>query len=529
MSREIAYFTMEIGLEPGIKTYSGGLGILAGDTVKTAADHGLNFYAVTLLYRNGFFQQKIQDQKQVEKPQQWNYTEKLEDLGVQTSIELRDRTVDVKIWRKKVEGEKGDAEVLFLDTGLDSNTEEDRELTSRLYMGDRETRLCQEALLGIAGVKAVNALDRNPDYFHMNEGHSALLVTETDRKKVFTTHTPVAAGHDTFNTELVQKVLPESRVKGLELEEELNMTELALENSSYRNAVSDIHKEVTEKMFPEYSFDAVTNGIHTPTWASEPFKQLFDRHVSRWRIDPSRLTKIAGVKTSKVWEAKKKSKEELGELIQDREGPEFDQEKFTVGFARRSTGYKRPALIFKDIERLEKIAGQNGGLQLVYAGKAHPEDTEGKKLIKKVLTYSDMLENVEIFFIENYGMNEALKVVSGCDLWLNNPERGKEASGTSGMKAAANGTPQLSTMDGWWPEGHIEGVTGWSIGEEYVEGEDEDRIDSASIYKKMEKIMSIYRNERKDWIKIIKNSIALNASRFNTDTMLKEYLARAYK
>lgn len=520
---------MEIGLKPEIKTYSGGLGVLAGDTVKAAADHDLDFTAVTLLYRDGYFKQEIQDQEQVEEPQDWNYEEILEDTGEKVSIRLRGRDIDVKIWSYTVEGEKGDAEVLFLDTGLEANKEEDRKLTSQLYMGGQEKRLCQEAILGIAGVKALWETDTETDYYHMNEGHSALLVTEASGKKVFTTHTPVSAGHDTFPQQVVEKILPEEKVDKLNIGKELNMTELALENSSYMNAVSDRHAEVTREMFPEYEFDAVTNGIHTRTWAAEPFMELFSKEVNRWCLDPARLTKVAGLTDNKIWQAKKKSKENLSQFLMENKGQGLELETFTVGFARRSTSYKRPTLIFKDMDKLDSLAENYGGLQLVFGGKAHPDDTRGKELIKRILEYSKMLENVEVIFIEDYSMGEAAKMVAGVDLWLNNPERGKEASGTSGMKAALNGTPQLSTPDGWWLEGHVEDITGWNIGEDYVEGEDEELIDSRSIYEKMDRILSTYHNDRKAWIEVMKNCITLNASHFNTDRMLKEYLARAYK
>ncbi|MFB6175217.1 MAG: alpha-glucan family phosphorylase, partial [Candidatus Nanohalobium sp.] len=459
MSRQISYFTMEIGLEPEIKTYSGGLGVLAGDTVKAAADHDLDFTAVTLLYREGYFRQVIEDEEQQEKPQEWDFNDRLEDTGEKISLRLRDRHVDVKIWRYTVEGEEGDAEVLFLDTGLESNHEEDRKLTSRLYMGGSETRLCQEAVLGIGGVKALREVDRDPDYYHMNEGHSALLVTEASGKKVFTTHTPVPAGHDTFSDELIRKVLPEDKYASLDFGDELNMTEVALENSSYKNAVSDRHKQVTENMFPDYEVDAVTNGVHTRTWTSEQFKKLYDEKINRWCLDPARLTKAEGLKDNEVWKAKKEAKRELKEFIEDENGEQIDLETFTVGFARRSTSYKRPTLIFRDLDRLRKLAEQHGGLQLIFAGKAHPDDEEGKKLVSEILRYSDILDEVKVVFIEDYGMDAAKKMASGVDLWLNNPERGQEASGTSGMKAALNGTPQLSTPDGWWLEGHIEGVT----------------------------------------------------------------------
>ena len=528
MTRQISYFSMEIGLENEIKTYSGGLGVLAGDTVKTAADHGLDFTAVTLLYRNGFFRQIIADGQQQEQEQEWNYMELLEDTGQKISLNLRGREVKAKIWRYTVEGEKDSVNVLFLDTGLDSNTEADRKLTSRLYMGGNETRLCQEALLGIGGVRALEKIGVDTDYYHMNEGHSALLTTETDTEKVFTTHTPVPAGHDTFSPQLVKKVLPEEKNRQLDLSEELNMTELALENSRYANGVSDRHAEVSREMFPDYTFDAVTNGVHSPTWSAEPFSSIYNEEIPKWKVDPARLTKVAGVKDNRIWKAKINSKENLSARLNQLTGSELDIETFTVGFARRSTAYKRPTLIFRDLEKLDEIARTYGGLQLVFGGKAHPDDTRGKELISKIFRYAEMLEHVEVYFIEDYSMEDTLEMVSGVDLWLNNPERGEEASGTSGMKAAHNGTPQLSTPDGWWLEGCIEGVTGWTIGEDYVEGEDEDKIDAESIYQKLDDILSIYHNDRQQWIKIMKNCITLNASHFNTDRMLKEYLARAY-
>ncbi|MFB6116668.1 MAG: alpha-glucan family phosphorylase [Candidatus Nanosalina sp.] len=528
MGRQVSYFSMEAGISPEIKTYSGGLGVLAGDTLKSAADHGMGFTAVTMLYRNGYFRQRIEDGKQFEEPQNWNFQDILEDTGVKTSVELRGREVTVKVWRHRIEGEKGYVDVFFLDTGLDSNHAEDQALTDRLYMGGQEKRLCQEAILGIAGTRALNEMGVETDYFHMNEGHSALLTTEADGDKVFTTHTPVPAGHDTFRRELVERVLPDQTVEKLEFGDELNMTRLALENSSYANGVSDRHAEVSRKMFPDQDIDAVTNGVHSETWTAEPFKEIFDSNIPRWKLDPARLTQAAGVKDSKLWKAKQDCKAELSELIQEKTGETLDPKKFTVGFARRSTEYKRPALIFRDLQNLEELAETHGGLQLVFSCKAHPEDTKGKEIIAQILKYRDMMESVDLYFIENYSMKDALKMVSGVDLWLNNPRRGQEASGTSGMKAAHNGTPQLSTPDGWWLEGCIEGVTGWTIGKNYVEGEDEDRIDSQSIYTQLDKIMSIYNDKRQDWINIMKNCITLNASHFNTDRMLKEYLARAY-
>lgn len=525
MTRSIAYFSMEIGINPEVKTYSGGLGVLAGDTLKAAADHGLNFTGITLLYREGYIKQEIKEGKQVEKPQNWNYEELLEDTGKTVEVEIRDRTVEARILKYTYKGINGDVDVLFLDTGLESNNEEDRELTSRLYSGGEERRLGQELLLGVGGSKALRELGINPDCYHMNEGHSALLTVEAEGDMVFTTHTPVAAGHDTFKTETVKEVLPEHIYSKLDLSTELNMTELALKHSKYANGVSDKHRDVSREMFPEYEFDAVTNGVHSSTWTAEPFSRLYDNNIERWQTDPSRLRRVAGIKDDKIWNAKKEAREALNRSIEIDLSPEI----FTVGFARRSTAYKRPSLIFNDLQRLEKIASRHEGLQIVFGGKAHPDDTQGKEIINQILQYSEMLEETQVHFIENYGMEDALKMVSGVDLWLNNPVRGQEASGTSGMKAAHNGTPQLSTPDGWWLEGCIPDVTGWYIGEDYVEGEDEDRIDSRSLYNQLDYIMSIYHDNREKWINIMKSTIELNAAHFNTDRMLKEYLAKAYQ
>ncbi|MFQ3308360.1 MAG: starch phosphorylase [Candidatus Nanohaloarchaea archaeon] len=528
MSRSVAYFSMEIGITPEIKTFSGGLGILAGDTLKAAADHGLDFTAVTMLYRDGYFKQVIEDQKQEEFKQDWNYQEILEDTGKTVHVNLRGSDIEVKIWKYTWKGAKGEIDIYFLDTGLESNKEGDQQLTSQLYMGGQETRLCQEAILGIGGTRALQELEIDVDFFHMNEGHSSLLTTEAEGEKVFTTHTPVAAGHDTFSRELAEKVLPEPTLDRLDFGNTLNMTELALKHSKYCNGVSDKHAEVSRKMFPEYEFDAVTNGVHSATWTAEPYQRLYNDNISKWRIDPARLTKVAGISDSSIWQAKKSCKEELAKRVEENTGKKLDENVFTIGFARRSTGYKRPTLIFKDVERLEELANTYNGLQIVFGGKAHPDDQHGKELIGQVLKYSEMLENVDVYFIEDYSMEDSLYMLAGSDLWLNNPIRGKEASGTSGMKAAHNGTPQLSTPDGWWLEGHIKDITGWNIGEDYVEGEDEDRVDSVSMYEKLAHILATYHNDRKQWIKIMKHCITLNASHFNADRMLKEYLAKAY-
>ena len=527
MTRSVAYFSMEIGVKPEIKTYSGGLGVLAGDTLKSAADLGENFTAVTLLYRDGYFTQNLEDNYQREEPDNWDYSNYLEDTGVRVELSIFGEKVEAKVWRYSIES-KSNVDILFLDTGLESNSQQVKDLTSSLYGGDDRMRLGQEVLLGIGGVKALKQFDVSPEYYHMNEGHSALLTIEADGRFVFTTHTPVAAGHDKFNRKLVEEVLP-NRIDELDIGEELNMTEQALKNADYCNAVSIKHGEVSRKMFPDYNLNAVTNGVHSKSWTSEQFQNLFDEYINGWRNESERLSQALKIPDNKLWDAKISAKEELVKLVEDRADGELDKDTLTVGFARRMTGYKRPTLIFKDIDSLDKLGEKYGGLQLVFGGKAHPADTHGKELIQKIIRYGEMLEHVDVYFIEDYDISDSLKMIAGSDVWLNNPHRGQEASGTSGMKAAHNATPQLSVLDGWWLEGHIEDVTGWSIGEDYVEGENEDEIDSKSLYRKLDHIISLYENERQAWLNIMKQCISVNASYFNTDRMVKEYVNEAYK
>lgn len=528
MSRQVAYFSMEIGIKPEIKTYSGGLGVLAGDTLKSAADLGLDFAGITLLYRDGYIKQVLNDEGfQQERPQDWDYEEILEDTGETVDVEVKGERVEVKVWRYSYEGERGSVDIYFLDTGLESNSEGAQNYTGQLYDGDNEMRMSQETVLGIGGAKAIEKLE-DPDFYHMNEGHSALLTLEAEGNFAFTTHTPVAAGHDSFKPSLAERVLGE-RADELDLSYELNMTELALKNSGFCNAVSEKHREVSSEMFQQYSFDAVTNGVHLGTWVQKPVQELFDKYVPTWRKDSQRLTQASKIPDTEIWGAKKQCKENLMDEVKQKTGKSMESDKFTVGFARRATSYKRPTLIFKDINALDRLGDKYEGLQIVMGGKAHPNDQRGKEIIQEILNYSDMLEHVDVYFIEDYSMADASEMISGCDLWLNNPVRGQEASGTSGMKAAANGTPQLSVLDGWWLEGHIEDVTGWSIGENYVEGEDEDNVDSQSMYRKLDHILSIYTNERQEWLNIMKNCIALNGSYFNTDRMVKEYVTKAYR
>jgi len=540
-NENIAYFSMEIGIKPEFKTYSGGLGVLAGDTLKSGADIGFPMVGVTLLYKDGFIKQKIDEEgNQIEEKEQWNYLDNLEWMDITTTVEISGRDVTVGAWKYVIEGEKGEVPIIFLDTDIDGNHSEDRGITRRLYLGDQEYRLKQETVLGIAGLRIINQMDKKFKKYHMNEGHSSLLTLElleqlNDKEEVrskcvFTTHTPVAAGHDIFYQENVEKVLT-SKLGILEetgFKQELNTTKLALEHSGTSNAVSKKHEEVSEEMFPEHDLRGITNGIHPSTWTYQKLEQLYDQKIEGWREEPQRLTRVEAITDKELWEAHKQAKTDLVQEINQRKGPGFENDKFTIGFARRATSYKRATLLFQDIQKLDKI-GLNYPIQIVMAGIAHPDDTQGKEIIKQINSYANVLENVEVVYLENYNMEIAKKLVTGTDLWLNTPERGKEASGTSGMKAALNGIPQLSVLDGWWIEGHIEGITGWSIGEEYVEGEEQDDIDSKSIYKKLELIASLYYDERQEWLQIMKKSVSVNASYFNTHRMLKDYIYKAYQ
>ncbi|MEF8880703.1 MAG: alpha-glucan family phosphorylase, partial [Candidatus Nanohaloarchaea archaeon] len=337
MTRSVAYFSMEIGIKPEIKTYSGGLGILAGDTLKSAADLGEDFTAVTLLYRNGYFSQKLENNFQTEGPDGWDYGELLEDTGLRVELDIFGESVDVKVWRYTIESES-DVDILFLDTGLDSNSGKVRALTSSLYGGDNRMRLGQEVLLGIGGARALESAGAKPDFYHMNEGHSALLTIEAEGEFIFTTHTPVAAGHDKFSKSLVEDVMGK-RAEELEIDQELNMTEQALKNAEYCNAVSEKHQEVSSEMFPDYELSAVTNGVHSESWTSDHFQELFDEHVGGWRRESERLSQALKIPDNEIWDAKNDAKRELSELVEERTGKDLDEDILTVGFARRMTGY----------------------------------------------------------------------------------------------------------------------------------------------------------------------------------------------
>ncbi len=532
--RFVAYFSMEIALENQIPTYSGGLGVLAGDTIRAAADIRLPMVAVSLLYRKGYFRQRLSEEgAQTEEPVEWAVEKHLREEEPRISVTLEGRKVELRAWRYTVKGVRGyEVPVYFLDADLPSNDQRDRELTGQLYGGDPYYRLSQEVLLGIGGVRILRALGHTDLMrYHMNEGHAALLTLElleeeasragrksvkgediekVRAKCVFTTHTPVPAGHDKFPVEYMTRLFPDQNrffdvkdassadlVRSVlqveqnypDLEEaarrgaSVNMTYLALSLSNYVNGVAKLHGEVSRKMFPNVPIEAITNGVHAATWTSPSFKDLFDRMIPSWREDNYSLRGALGLPPEEVWAAHLLAKHDLLETVRKKTGLKLDPDAFTIGFARRATGYKRADLILSDLDRLRQIAKNAGPFQIVYAGKAHPRDGGGKEIIKKIFKAKKALKKaITIVFLDDYDLNLGGMLTAGGDLWLNTPQYPLEASGTSGMKAALNGVPSLSILDGWWVEGNIEGVTGWAIGEAH-RGDPGPRCDSSFVLR----------------------------------------------
>jgi starch phosphorylase len=557
-SPTVAYFSMDVAIDSGIPTYSGGLGILAGDMLRSAADLGVPLLAVTLAHRKGYFDQRLDAKgNQVESPSKWSPESRLELLAPRISISIEGREVRVRAWRYCFHGIAGHGvPLLFLDTDLEENDPRDRVLTDHLYGGDEHYRLCQEAVLGFGGVAMLRALGHSGlRVFHMNEGHSALItlalleeqsgtrtaraisekeVEAVRRQCVFTTHTPVAAGHDRFPSGLVHQVLGEARAAALRqmrvMNNELNMTELALRLSGFVNGVSMRHGEVSRNLFPGYNVGAITNGVHAAAWTSAPFCALFDRALPEWRRDNCYLRYAIGIPTADIRQAHAQAKKGLLQQIKWLTGTQLDEKVFTLGFARRATGYKRADLLFTDPERLKEIARSVGSFQLVYAGKAHPRDEAGKAIIRRIFEAAAVLaHDVRVVYLENYDMALGKLICSGVDIWLNTPLRPQEASGTSGMKAALNGVPSFSVLDGWWIEGHIEGATGWSIGDR-DSIENDSAAEALSLYEKLEKmILPLFYNAPDDYAKVMRSAIAMNGSFFNTQRMISQYVRNAYR
>jgi starch phosphorylase len=555
-SRTIAYFSMEIGIAPEIPTYSGGLGVLSGDTIRSAADIGLPMVGVSLLYRKGFFKQTLDASGwQHEGPVEWPVEEHFTLAEPRVFVVVEGRAVCVRAWTRDVVGVGGRrVPLVLLDTDMPGNDEVDRGITYHLYGGDQRYRLCQEVVLGLGGMRMLRALgyDRINRY-HMNEGHPALLtldlleeqamqlaaepssgivVSAVRDRCVFTTHTPVAAGHDAFEMGLFEHV---AGTRAAELargagagESVVNMTRLAMNLSHYTNGVAKKHGEVSRAMLGNPAVDAITNGIHAPTWACRPMAELFDRVAPLWRQDSAELRRVAEAPDRDLVAAHWRAKHELLERVQAISGVKLDRGAFTIGFARRATGYKRPDLVLSEPERLARIARDAGPVQIVFAGKAHPRDGQGKEIIARIhSSIASLKGKVEAVFLPNYGMELGGLITAGVDLWLNNPEPPLEASGTSGMKAALNGVPSLSTLDGWWIEGCLEGRTGWAIAPET--GEDRNDLHAGIMYEKLERaILPVFYQRPEAWAGVMRNCIAINGAYFNTQRMVEQYAARAY-
>jgi starch phosphorylase len=540
---------MEIGIKSNIPTYSGGLGVLAGDVVRSSADLRIPLVAVTLLSKEGHLRQRITpDGVQLEYPEKWDPSKFMSLLPATAAVRIGESDVKVGAWVYNQESTTGGVvPVLFLTTDVEGNVKCDREITDFLYRGDEAHRLKQEIVLGIGGVKILEALNINIKKYHMNEGHSSLLTLEllkrngmnADKVKnlcVFTTHTPVEAAFDKFSYDLVLGVLgpelPQEVLIKYGGSSQLNLTLLALNLSKYTNGVTEAHMEYSRKIFPGYNIQEITNGVHSYTWTCQYFRELFDAHIRGWANEPERLVRVDSIPNDELWTAHMRSKQDLLDFVKEKVGLRMDVGTLTLGFARRATAYKRATMIFSDLEKLEEVDRQ-GKIQLVFAGKAHPRDEGGKMLIRDIYRYIDQLKNkVEIVYLENYDMEMAGIMTSGVDIWLNTPLPPYEASGTSGMKAAHNGVVNFSVLDGWWVEGCVEGLTGWAIGpfpDQKINDAERRKRELADLYNKLEYlIIPKFYKERDSWISMMRNSIGKIAYYFNSHRMMRRYATDAY-
>ena len=555
----VAYFSMEVGLDSSLPTYSGGLGVLAGDTLRAAADMGIPVIGVTLLYRRGYFRQNLDALgNQVEHSADWDPEKLLEPMESRAAVTIEGRKVEIRAWRYTVRGINDHVvPVYFLDTYLPDNSDWDRALTDHLYGGDDHYRLCQEVVLGLGGIAMLRAIGyKQMQSYHMNEGHSALLTlalleeycqkkglsapTEVEKEAVsqqcvFTTHTPVPAGHDKFPLSLVKQVLGEERANTLTaagccVDGMLNMTHLALSLSRYINGVAMRHGQISRDMFPSYPINSITNGVHAGTWIATPFQRLYDKYIPEWRSDNLYLRYAISIPLDEIRRAHAEAKRELLAEVKRRSGIELDPTVMTLGFARRASTYKRADLLLSDLARLKRIVRQVGPLQIIYAGKSHPRDEGGKAVIRRVFeAIAAVRDTIPVIYLEDYDMVLGHYLCAGVDLWVNTPQKPQEASGTSGMKAAFNGVPSLSVLDGWWIEGHLEGVTGWSVGDSW-QAASNTAEEAASLYEKLEYlILPTFYKRPGAFAEIMRSAIAINGSFFNAQRMVSQYARNAYR
>ncbi len=546
--QRVAYFSMEIGFENGIRTYSGGLGVLAGDTVRSSADLKLPLVAVTLVSRKGYLKQTLTQQgRQIEYPDDWEPSKYMRRVPIEVQLRQLNGEIKVGAWIYDYQSPIGGmVPVLFLDTDIEGNRQEDREITSYLYGGDERYRLKQELVLGIAGLRMLEATGFNIRKFHMNEGHSGFLALEllmrgmniqqVKERCVFTTHTPVESAFDKFSYDLIREVmgdlLPLDMIRKYGGGDRFNMTLFALTLSKYVNGVAESHRNYSSKLFPGFRINAITNGVHSYTWIHRSFKDLFDHYVPSWAYEPLLLVRADIIPENELWQAHLDAKMELFEYVKRQTGVELDSHLLTLGFARRFTAYKRPNLIFTDLERLRRICDRRR-MQIIISGKAHPRDELGKRLIQEVYGYMSTLgDKPRVVYLQNYDMEIASKLVSGVDVWLNTPLPPLEASGTSGMKAAHNAVINFSVLDGWWIEGCVENVTGWAIGprpEESLSDTRQRAQELEDLYNKLDYvILPTYYERKNEWINMMKNSITKLATYFNSHRMMRQYATEAY-
>ena len=538
----VGYLTAEIGLWSELHTYSGGLGVLAGDHVKSAADAEIDLVGITLLYREGYGRQHIDAHgNQSETFGSIDPAEHLIDTGLELSLPLDGRNLFSKIWKVDIIGETGHCvPVYFLDTHHQENSESHQKLGARLYGGDDSVRIRQEYLLGVGGVKLLDLLEKDIEGLHLNEGHSTFALLEMlkrgwsrdelQKRTLFTTHTPVPAGHDRFEWDDVKSVLGDlfpDDAKELVIQagdpengNRCSMSHLAVALSGKINAVSNLNAWVASEMFGEHHINPITNGVHHKTWTSPTMKDLFDKQLPGWRSDPTQLGYAGNISDEDILNSRKENRSIFRELVKASSGVELDEKCLTIGFARRFATYKRANLVFSDLERLRSFGA--GKIQFVFSGKAHPRDEGGKQLIRDIYGSAKELEKeIPVVFLENYDMATGLAMTSGVDIWLNNPIRPFEASGTSGMKAAMNGVPNCSILDGWWPEGCQHGVNGWKIGDS--ENDRNDERDSNFVYDVLEKeVLPAWEEGGSVWANIMRSSI-VTSSRFTGARMISEY------
>ncbi len=545
----VAYFTMEIGLSGDIPTYAGGLGMLAADIMRSATDMKVPAACMTVCWQHGYMRQTIAaDGTQKYEESTWDPKDKMTLLPERITVTVEGREVSVAAWEYPLKSGKHTVPVYFLDTNLPENTPADRDITKYLYGGDGFMRLKQELVLGIGGVRMLRKLGYSDIHtFHMNEGHAAFLTLELLKEReykdelvrpscAFTTHTPVAAGHDVFDYDMAYKVVGDMlpwHIRKIAGEDRLSMTHLAMHLSRYTCGVSKIHGDVSRAMFPGEKIDYITNGIHHPTWASEEMQKLFDTYVPKWRTNPETLKEGSrNIPDEALWMAHAEAKKRLIAFVKYQTGETLSEDILTIASARRVVSYKRPELLYTNLMRLKEVCG--GRVQIIHSGNAHPADPFGQDVIRRMIERSkELREFLHVVYLPNYNPELAKLLVSGSDVWLNTPMRLREASGTSGMKAALNGVINLSTLDGWWIEGYEQDPeSGWRIGPlaGAVDAEDTNlKLDAEDLYTQLqyEVIPEYYYDKRARWMHRMKRSIGLLGT-FNTHRAVQEYLKKAW-